>query len=314
MTYDVWLQWSLTEKCNLRCEYCSTANRQDAAIPVIDIVSMVRTLDETAKTFKVTFTGGGEPFLVPNLVDACVELTKKHYVSFNTNLTSNRIEDLAERVDPTKVERILASLHIQELRKRNALKRYAEYYLLLKERRFSISAVEVAYPALLSEIANIRKELSDMGIDIKFTPFIGTHNGKTYPDAYTQSELEVFGISSKVNRHYRSTMLCNAGHNVGYVTPDGNIVQCLGIKKCIGHIYDHITFKDTLLLCPYKSCICPVSEYNTRLYLKAVSELRHVDIDTIPLFTYRTVSYIYSKYYAINNMGIRQVIKRLLYS
>lgn len=56
----------------------------------IDIPAFVKMLDRTRKIFKITSTGG-EPFLVPNLVEACEKITQRHYISFNTNLVTGEI-------------------------------------------------------------------------------------------------------------------------------------------------------------------------------------------------------------------------------
>jgi organic radical activating enzyme len=63
----------------------------------IDIPVLLRTLDATGKIFKIGFSGG-EPFLVPNIIDACVALMEKHYIELNTNLTSLKIKEFAERI------------------------------------------------------------------------------------------------------------------------------------------------------------------------------------------------------------------------
>ena len=121
--YDVSLQWSVTNRCNLNCHYCfqfdSEAKRY-GEIYKIDIPAVIKTLNKTNKVFRIGFVGG-EPFLVPNMVEACTEITKKHYIAFNTNLTSSNIKEFSEKIDPKRVIHIVASLHIKELEKHNLL-------------------------------------------------------------------------------------------------------------------------------------------------------------------------------------------------
>ena len=106
--YNVRLNWTLLNKCNLNCPYCinNYPDKKNAELPSIDIPALLGFLERTKGVFRINFTCG-EPFLVPNLVEACVEITKKHYVSFNTNLTSSRVKDFADKISPKNVINIV---------------------------------------------------------------------------------------------------------------------------------------------------------------------------------------------------------------
>ena len=76
--YDFWLHWYLSDRCYMTCAYCSGWQHGDLAykpISTINIPELIATLDKTGLIFRISFTGGGEPFLVPNLTEACLELT-----------------------------------------------------------------------------------------------------------------------------------------------------------------------------------------------------------------------------------------------
>lgn len=276
--YDIWLRWYLSDRCTLECAYCTVGPiKKTAKIPNIEIPPLIRVLENTGKTFKISFTGGGEPFLVPNLVEACVEITKKHYISLTTNLTSVRIAEFAKRINPRRVFHILASAHIKELEKRNLLDIYCNNFLLLREKGFNIKAIEVAYPPLLNEVKRYRLLFKNKGIELEFNPFLGNYNGKKYPFSYTQAELEIFGLnSSKGNspkKNYQYLKLCNAGYNVVSVNPRGDIYPCDSINNKIGNIYNKIEFKKNLIVCPFKFCGCPINEYDPYLFKKALKEV-----------------------------------------
>lgn len=155
----------------------------------------MNTLNQTNKIFRIGFTGG-EPFLCSNIVDACVEITKKHYISF-TNLISKNIKGFFEKIDSERIIRIHASLHIKELERLNLLDRYIENFLLCKEKGFDILAQEVGYPPLLGEVEKYKKFFKEKGIELSFTPFYGEYNGNIYPGAYTKQELELFCLDMK---------------------------------------------------------------------------------------------------------------------
>ena len=276
--YDVWLHWSVSDKCIMNCEYCSSGKGiTRGKLCIIDIPKLIKTLEKTNKIFRIGFSGGGEPFMVPNLVEACIELTKKHYLSFNTNLAEKGVKELIEKTDPRKILYIVASCHIKALERRNLLDTYINNFLLAKEKGINISAVEVAYPPLLSELEKYKRLFSEKGLELIFNEFSGQYNGKIYPKSYTDEELEGFGFTKQsVNTHYpdsrREIRLCNAGYNVAYVSSNGDITPCEPINKVIGNIYRRIEFQKDLMICPFKSCTCPLYLYDVKLFHKAKKE------------------------------------------
>ncbi len=90
--YDAFLHWDITKKCTLNCKYCF-GKITDSTIKThsINIERLISTLDKTDKVFRVSFTGG-EPTLIPNFTEACKAISKKHYISINSNLVSKRIK------------------------------------------------------------------------------------------------------------------------------------------------------------------------------------------------------------------------------
>jgi MoaA/NifB/PqqE/SkfB family radical SAM enzyme len=305
--YDAMLNWniSINEKCNLNCSYCfknlpkkkseitkkimSIYRRGYSAImkalncyiiertmgiqPKINIKALLETLEKTKKIFKIYFTSG-EPFLVTNMVETSVALTRKHYICFNTNLSLRAVRDFAFRVNPKKVLSIVASFHIKELKRRNLLNVYVENFLLLKEKGFKIEALEVAYPPHKTEVKKYKAFLQNYGIELKFNPFIGMYNGKTYPGSYSDEELELFGATKKewVDLFHQKGELCNAGYNVAQVDAFGIVESCPQMQKKIGHIYKGINFENKMLRCPFDFCVCPLKTCDQHLFEKALEE------------------------------------------
>lgn len=274
--YDAWLHWLFPNACNLNCDYCfNRGQKRLAKMPEIKIPELVKTLDATGKVVGISFSGGGEPFLIPNIVEACVEITKKNFVAFNTNLTSPKLKEFAEKVSPEKVACIHASLHIKELERTSLLGTYIENFLLCKRKGYNIIAEEIAYPALLSEAQKYAEFFLKKGIRIGFGPFIGEFNGKTYPESYTEPELKAFGLSERCKGLFsKQNKICNAGYNVGVVSPNGNINACLALHESLGNIYKKIKFKTNTVICPFKFCSCPLNEFDNYLFKKAISEAK----------------------------------------
>ncbi len=244
-------------------------------IPDINIPALIRALDKTNKIFNISFTRRGEPFLVPNIIEACVEITKKHYVCFNTNLTSKKIRELCEKIDPQRVIWIAASLHIKELERLNLLDTFIHNFLLCKEKGFNIVAQEVAYPKLFNEVEEYKEFFKKKGIELGFSRFQGVCGGKRYPDSYTQQELETFGLENKEEIKMSLSSrgeICNAGYNVAAVMSNGDIHLCHEIPRNLGHIYKGIQFKNRLIKCPVERCHCPFNVYETYLLERALKE------------------------------------------
>ncbi len=281
-TYDAWLHWNLTERCFMGCPYCfdaASTDRRRASVSPIDIPVLLHTLEATGRTFRISFTGGGEPFLVPNLVQACTEITKAHYVSFNTNLVEVDIGQFAEEVDPERVLSIHASCHIKSLERRGLLDRFVNNVLTCMKRGFPLNAIAVGYPPLVDEAQEYRELFAKHGIVLKFSEFIGQYDGKTYPDAYTAEEMEALGINRhSVRIHYPGSdgriAFCNAGYNVAVVDPNGEVTLCNDIGENIGNIYRKIEFRRHVTVCPLVSCGCPLWAYDQGLFERAQKEDR----------------------------------------
>jgi len=238
----------------------------------IDIPALMRALAKTKKTFKISFTGG-EPFLIPNFVNAMQELSKKHYIHVITNLVTGDIKGFAERINPERVLSIHASLHIKELERLRIVDKFIGNFLLCRRKGFNINAFEIAYPPLLSEVEKYRFFFRKKGIDIYFSPFIGVYNGRCYPASYTAWEREVFGITkSDVIPYHQKGKICNAGYNVGVVSPTGDISVCSQIGEKIGNIYEKIQFRSELTICPYDNCDCPLNFIDRYLFEKALED------------------------------------------
>jgi len=294
--YDAWLHLVISYQCNLECNYCIVEKVKSSEIYTktynINISALKNTLNDSNKIYRINFTGG-EPFLAPNIVEAFIELTKKHFISFNTNLTSKKVKEFSEKINPERVLNILASCHIKELERMNLLSRYINNFLLCKNRGFNIAAAEVGYPPLLKEVDRYKKFFLEKGIDLTFCPYVGRFKGKFYPDSYSEKELKIFGLTEwDIDPFYQYGKLCNAGYNVGIVHPNGDIRYCFKINKSLGNIYEGIKFNDKLIRCPFKICECPVNIYDPYLFRKAISEVDPYDSKWIQPFKHRIKEYM----------------------
>ncbi len=273
--YDAWLHWNVTRKCNFDCEYCFSHDKNvtSEAPKKIDVEKLLSVLNKTGKSFRVGFTGG-EPFLVPNFLESAGALTEEHFISINTHLTSSKIKEFAEAIPHEKVLFIQASLHFDELEKRNLKSRFIENYSLLKERGFNIFAEAVAFPPFISRLEEFREFYEKEGIDFSFGVFIGIYDGKKYPESYTDKEISAFGLYASEQRKFlQKGNLCNAGFNTAVLFSNGNVFPCFQIKEKLGNVYEKIDFYDAPITCPARQCGCPLNLYDEYLFERALKSM-----------------------------------------
>jgi hypothetical protein len=193
--YDAWLHWLVTQECFLSCEYCPVGQQPflKRNIKPIQVEKMMAALKRSGLTFRISFTGGGEPFAVPNITEACVEITKEHYLSLNTNLVRD-MRPFVEAVDSSRVIVIVASLHLQELERTRNIDKYIENFLACREVGMPIYAAAVGIPNVIPDLPRYRDIFSAAGIDIGMATYSGTYEGKVYPESYTDEDLAALGI------------------------------------------------------------------------------------------------------------------------
>ena len=274
--YDIWLHWNLSERCAMGCEYCFEDDLATKPLAVIDIPRLLDALERTGKVFKISFTGGGEPFMVPNLGEACLALAQKHYLAFNTNLAERQVRGFLDRVEPSRVVAIHASCHIEAMMRRRVLERFMENMLLARSRGIPAEAVEVAFPPLLPKVDEYRRMFAERGIDLKFSAYCGALDGRTFPADYTEEELDAFGLNRAAlpafEPNSRGRTVCNAGCTAAVVRSNGDIVPCDMIPRVIGNIYGEIRMRPHPLVCPSPVCTCPLHLYDAGLYERTLRE------------------------------------------
>jgi MoaA/NifB/PqqE/SkfB family radical SAM enzyme len=276
--YEMVIHWMVTDCCNFNCPGCSGHSMKDesALIPAdIYIHALKIFLKNLKKTVKIVFTGG-EPLLINNIIDVFDEITNKNYITLISNLTSNRVNELADRINPERICHIKASAHIMELEKYNLLDTFIKHYNLLQKKGFNIYTEEVAYPIMADKVDKYKKIFADCGIELKFQAFRGFWQNKKYPESYTENEYRIFnfegfGTGSKA-MHNRKNKMCNAGYNAVIAYKDGKLQPCFSIDTSLGNIYEAITLNNNLMKCPLDYCDCPLTIFDPQLFKKAIDE------------------------------------------
>jgi MoaA/NifB/PqqE/SkfB family radical SAM enzyme len=211
---------------------------------------------------------GGEPFLFPNFVRFCEELTKNHYISINTNFSLPNIKDFVKEINPSKVIGIYAALHILEReRLKIQIQDFAKNVVLYQNKGFNIIVYYVLYPPLLNRFSTDFNRLKNMGVKkIAGKTFKGIYNGKLYPDRYTTKERKLITSLKddyKYNKIYLDGKmffkgcLCNAGKNFLKIDVDGNTRRCASSSDSLGNLYKGtIKIKEEATPCQTNRTLC----------------------------------------------------------
>jgi MoaA/NifB/PqqE/SkfB family radical SAM enzyme len=283
LKYDIEADWRLLNTCNYRCAYCFS----DAAVLGEKLRSFASpetwetAFNTSGKTWLLHMTGG-EPSIYPNFVELCHRLTRRHYISFNSNLTNASIADFAKRLDPSRVSFINAGLHLAERETRSGNSRFLEHAELLRKREFPIVVSLVATPAALERYSDAISLLDGAGLFPIPKLLRGAFDGRNYPEAYTEVDRTRFrayaaqarraydGILAERSEAFTINMFeddeflggqpdftgrsCEPGRRFVRLNPDGEVFRC-SQKTRLGNLLDG-TFVPTGQASPCDTSYC----------------------------------------------------------
>jgi MoaA/NifB/PqqE/SkfB family radical SAM enzyme len=282
--YDILADWLVNLYCNYTCDYCSQAGTNSHNKNLTgntDIKSISDFFDSTGLTWLVHMSGG-EPFLHPDLVSLCRLLTKKHYISINSNMTSNAVAPFIQNINPDRVAFIHASLHYHELVRRYSLSKFLRTIHEWKSAGFKAYVTQVFYPPIIKEFGEIFSYFHQNGIVVHPKIFRGFYKGRLYPQEYSESDRRIFTDFyhqssfldelpyTHINPNYDLESLpgflsfkgaaCLAGNRYVRIDYAGNIYRCSMARSAIGNIYEKKFARfNGAETCPYR--ICPCSYY-----------------------------------------------------
>lgn len=245
------VDWHLTNRCNYFCEYCH---------PQIRRVLNLRDLNERPPAEYAQAFGrlaecchilmsGGEPFMFPDFIDLCRLLTRKHFISINTNLAHDDVRLFFDTIVPDRVVGILAAIHVEERERLGLdLRDFADKYIHGRANHFTVTAAYVLFPPLLSRAETDIRQLRDMGVDrISGKVFKGVYENRRYPESYTDSERAIVRLLAgeyTMTESYLSGEMsfigqhCSAGVEGIKVNVTGEIQRCASVREPLGNLFD----------------------------------------------------------------------------
>ena len=283
MNDKLFVSYYLTELCNFNCGYCYIYHPYGyrkvlRSIKKIlksrprthtkhelwrDIDTVVEHFRRTRKRVTFGFTGG-EPIIYPHFIDICRRLAQEQrfMIALDTNLSVNA-ERFMDAVPPHKVEYICTALHVAE-RERiyGTLDAFRGAVVSLLERGYPVGVNYVMYPSLFDRVERDRRYFLEKGIRLDLKPFTGMHDGKFYPAAYTEEQLDFMAQRSTGPqdddvrlRRFRGRR-CNAGKSLIRIVANGNVVRCAGDHTSLGNIYTGFALHEEAQPCLLNRCPC----------------------------------------------------------
>lgn len=269
------MSWVMNQRCNFTCEYCFYAKEYLAVEnPKVGNYSpghISQQFDDTGQEWYI-YLNGGEPFLYPKFTELCEQLTRKHFISINSNISTSNCLAFADRINPEKVYSIEASLHIEEREQRTGFKKYLKNFLNFQDKGFPIQVVYVTYPEFFDRIEDDLQMLKDEGVKIvNLKVFRGYYKSKYYPQAYTEKQraiIEKHALDkNEINILEESLSYfgkkCGAGFDFFLMDPEGDVRRCSSSAKSYGNFFQgNFSIDKFARACPFHQCSCPYEGMN----------------------------------------------------
>jgi len=271
--------WNVNYKCNYRCPYCFFYNRWAEVIKDDKNFSKELWLNSWKRIYDMygsirIETAGGEPFVFKSFTECINEICKLHTFRVTTNLSCS-IETLTSIVEHNSPERLQwnTSFHPHFAKLEEFLKKVS----FLKENKFEVLVMYVAYPFQLKQIPYLRKVFNEMNVEFFVQAFQGEYEGKSYPGAYGNDEESLIynrsedyisadnkgsGLKNLIENQLSEAVtkgkLCLAGHKYAFVDSNGIVYRCTRERK---HPMGDFLNQDFRLLehplpCEFDKCPC----------------------------------------------------------
>lgn len=254
-----WFVFELTDKCNLKCEYCYNVWLEDKSLPkkpltLENITSIIKNISSASETAGITLTGG-EPLLredLPEIVSICI--SHKLKVSIATNgylLTQALINKLTAR----GVEHFDIGFSTPTIEGKAAITRAAQSGK-------TVTASVCISRSNYKEIRNIVRIASAMGANaVALNRFIPTGRGFLNKEKLSLNSDELIQLLSDVNSIAKKVGIycftgipvepciregydlssiqfstCQCGKSKWLIDPEGNLRTCEQNKQLLGNL------------------------------------------------------------------------------
>ncbi|HBL16282.1 MAG: hypothetical protein A2X36_04320 [Elusimicrobia bacterium GWA2_69_24] len=267
--------WDIIHRCNYRCRYCwfdgkwEGFEREFPEYPSAEKwIAAWKRVHERCGEVNIDVLGG-EPLLFPGFIPMIGQLSRWHRVGVTTNmyLKMEQVEALAAVVDPSRVC-FGVSFH-PDYAEFEDVRRKADF---LKRSGVNTTVHVVAYPPFLERLEGWYRACEESDLRCKVWPFMGTWEGKSYPQSYSEEERHRLGrlLGSLEQRDYvvdrKNTRgrACYSGCVYATVKPNGEVYRCGGAGELgrVGNLFDaDFRMWEAPTPCPVEHCVCEEFQY-----------------------------------------------------
>ncbi len=270
--------------CNFRCPYCvaghgnNTTERERWDEEMFHKYDKI--MDNLGKLdMRINVRPGvaGEFFLSEKLMDGAVRLAAAENVQ-SINLITNLSRPLTfyerflSRTGTTKVA-LVASYHPTEVTDPDEWFEKAVWM----NSALDFAVILVGYPPIIDQLEALKFKLNSLGLTVFVQGFIGSYQGRAYPQAYSPAHKEVLRKICYSRHDYeffveaRKPGLCYAGFNSFYVDMTGVVRPC-GVGGWPWPFMGNLLEEPTVALCPAphpcisSTCLCDTEYINTAIF------------------------------------------------
>lgn len=258
--------WLVHDLCNYKCPYCVVSGGRREVRPWLvnerPIADWIAAWDRVAGLYGPAWIRltGGEPTRLPGFWELIGAMTRRHSVSFDTNMSWSRGEvrrfmALVPK-DKTTVD---VSLHPTE----GDMDEVLAKCVILKEGGYKLIARLVGYPPLLGQAPSLRARFEASGLRFIVNPYQGEYEGRQFPCDYTADErrlvegacatldpalaedreqVEIAGHILRMHEESPKGRLCRSGHMYARVMHDGSVYRCQPYEsrgwETLGSLFD----------------------------------------------------------------------------
>lgn len=252
----------ITKNCNFNCNYCfyganAKANEFSQDVSWSDYVKF---FNSEGKIWLINMTGG-EPFMYKDIYQLVSELTKKHFVGINSNMTLIEPNILIGNSHCTNLF-INASYHYKILESNTKLKnKWKDSFLEIKQSGIGLASSIVVYPKDFKYIMVLYEQLLKEGITpVNLLTYKGYYKRRVYPESYSLKQKKELltrthgFIKASESNFYENFELknCLSGYKGFTIDHKGNINHCDAINISYGTIFKPNLFNNQNIACPLK--------------------------------------------------------------
>lgn len=257
--------WFTTMACNYHCHYCWEVQAQDRG--EFKAAPWDKNADRWVSAWNRLKPGildvtGGEPFLLPWLVDFYERLDPAIKLGMTTNI-SHDLTQFVQRVPPERFVNITCSWHPSDNGTKsqpNNLFLFTGRLMLLKQRGYPVCVNYVAWPEQLWMIGFFKEWFESRGVrfhvdpysSIAYYPFDLSEAEAQYVRKHTGPDREPHEWTTQHGRNYQVD--CSGGIDHISVQPDGSAWRCILDRQLLINPLGNILDDDFRLLDTPRTC------------------------------------------------------------